>query len=104
MLIYTFRTYERKHCYVGECMNVNIATLLCDCLHVPSTLLFQCWHSGTLLFSIECFSAGTQALWDFQLSVSVLALWHCNYSGFGGLNVSVLALWHSAVDMGVFEC
>ena len=100
-------------------MNVNIATLLCDCLHVAGalsfqcwhsfcfsagTILFQCWHSGTLLFSIECFSAGTQALWDFQLSVSVLALWHCNYSGFGGLNVSVLALWHSAVDMGVFEC
>ena len=66
------------------------------------TLLFQCWHSGTLLFSIECFSAGTQALWGFQLSVSVLALWHCTYFGFGGLSVAVLALWHAAVDMAMF--
>ena len=53
-------------------MNINIATLLCDCLHVASTLLFQCWHSGTLLLTWECLSADTQALECFRV-------WHSPY-------------------------
>ena len=57
--------------------------------------MFQCWHSGTQKFAGEFFSAGTQALCCFQLSVSVLALWHSKVKGFLFLSFSVLPLSHS---------
>ena len=63
--------------------------------------MFQSWHSGALLFAIECFSAGTLAregkaikvfellsagtlaLECFQGSASVLALWNLTVLGSG---------------------
>ena len=57
--------------------------------------MFQCWHSGTQRFAGEFFSAGTQALCCFQLSVSVLALWHSKVKGFLFFSFAVLALSHS---------
>ena len=73
--------YERKHCYGGERTSVNIATLLCDCLHVAGTLLFQCWHSFVSVLALFCFSAGALffsvlALYCFSAGTLLFQRWH----------------------------
>ena len=49
--------------------------------------VFRCWHSGTLLISIDCFSTGalggTLPLECFQGIGSMLALWHSSVLGSG---------------------
>ena len=100
--------------------SVNIATLLCDCVHVAGTLLFQCWHYFVLVQALFCFGAGTRLfqLWHSFVSVPALFQFSAGSQALMGLpgsvsmpaltvllrSVSVLALWHVNVFKGGLQC